>query len=237
MAEVGKKKCRVLLDNGATQNFISNQIIQQFRLRTELADVLTTVGDTSTVPTSRVKRNLKYQLGTQVEEGDFVVMETMNYDMILGSPWFQWRKPRVNYEKKTVSYQTSDGKQSLSFATAGNPFYELNLLIGSKEELEAELKTEGTRIFEVHLRPFENLQQQNVMDGERANIPKDPEIAHMVQVEFASVFQDEIQTGVPPDRPNGEHIIPLKPDARPINRPMYPLSTAEQDELHKQLKE
>ena len=56
--------------------------------------------------------------------------------------------------------------------------------------------------------------------------------------EFRDIVRDaDTLPGPPPDRPDLPPVIPLKPGAEPIARPMYRISQLERAELERQLKE
>jgi hypothetical protein len=60
----------------------------------------------------------------------------------------------------------------------------------------------------------------HVLDGERANIPEDPELASILNEYVDVIFRDDVQTGMSPDRSGGNKAIPIITGSKPVNRPV-----------------
>ncbi|KAJ1551624.1 hypothetical protein HK405_014162, partial [Cladochytrium tenue] len=53
---------------------------------------------------------IEYEIGGQLESAEFVIVPDLHYDMILGMPWFVWRRPNVDYDQKKLCYRNTSGK-------------------------------------------------------------------------------------------------------------------------------
>ena len=226
-----RRRLRILIDNGASHLFVSKKFVNRCGLITQPMEVEAHMANKSVSHTSEIVLGLEYSLDGVLESGDFVVLPHMEYDLILGIPWFKWRNPKINYIDRNLKYKAEDGRDiSLSFSL-DEALARLGTVMA--EELDSFLRADPKlrpRLFAVHVK-------LHVLDGERANIPDDPDLASIINEYVGVVFRDEVQTGVPPDRPGGNHTIPIIPGSKPVNRPMYSLSVAELDELKKQLAE
>ena len=108
---VGKHKVVILCDNGATNFFVRRQFVEQ--LHCEVKPLACEVSLATKTPTIAVKSGgyvkLIYSFAGRREEAEFVVVDHLKYDLILGIPWYKWRRPKINYVKGTLSYRDGSG--------------------------------------------------------------------------------------------------------------------------------
>ena len=103
----------MLIDCGASSNFIDENFVKKSRIGTELInrDAASSVrlADGSRIDVSRQVRNATIECGSLRSSEDFTVMTLEGYDAILGMPWFITQDPQIDWRKGTVRVKTVDG--------------------------------------------------------------------------------------------------------------------------------
>lgn len=80
----------VMLDSGATQNFISPTMVRQLKLQIERAKGLEVLlGTGVSVNGTGVWKNVQISLQKVSFTADFIVLELGNVDVILGMQWLR----------------------------------------------------------------------------------------------------------------------------------------------------
>lgn len=95
---IGKTKVLVMIDSGATHNFISPTAVMHARLKQENSSMM------------------KIKVGTGIVvtgSGDFIVLEPGSVDIILGVQWLRTGKCEVDWEYQTLSYSSMGMKYTL----------------------------------------------------------------------------------------------------------------------------
>lgn len=105
--ELQGRAIRILVDGGANENFISERLISELRLKTKTKHEQDAVrlADGTSVPSSRVAR-LSYQIGPVRDTETFHSLPLGEYDMILGIPWLARLNPSTNWRKGTLTLRT-----------------------------------------------------------------------------------------------------------------------------------
>ena len=101
---VGAHSAAVLVDSGATTNFIDQSYVQRHALPTEpIAQVQTiTLGDGSQRSTSLITRPLGVRVGTYTDSIPFVVVPLAGCDAVLGMPWLQSHNPSIDWSDRSI---------------------------------------------------------------------------------------------------------------------------------------
>lgn len=112
---VGKTGVVVLIDSGATHNFISPDVVKRAQLQTVSDRKFTVlVGTGLQVQGSSVCKNVLLQLQEIQIESDFILFEPGGADMILGVQWLRTLgKCEVDWEEKILSFVTSSWRVTL----------------------------------------------------------------------------------------------------------------------------
>lgn len=113
--KIGKTNVVVLIDSGATHNFISPEIVKKTRLPTSTSGKFTVlVGTGITVNGSTVCRTVELQLQSVLVTTDFIVLEPGSADVILGIQWLRTLgRCEVDWEKQELSFLTKSGRVTL----------------------------------------------------------------------------------------------------------------------------
>ena len=213
---------RVLLDSGASANFVSDALVRELPLPTnELSDHVTVrVADgRSSVTTHSAVADLT--VGTLQCRVTCIPTELPHYDIVLGKPWLTEFNPDVNWKLNAVSLISSGTTHVLLGSNrSGLPEYVISAL-----EVQKAIKA-GDQVFVIKLNSVNLVQEGTTFDK--------PELESLLQ-EFKDVLSG-LPEGLPPTRA-GDHHIRLEPGSAPPASRIYPLSGAQLAELRAQLQE
>lgn len=241
----------ILVDGGATGNFVSEAIISSLNL----------------VTTPRPTQNLSFANGTRYKCDrqlcqipvsiqayqatlDLDVAPLQHYDIILGKSWLAQVNPHVDWRRNEIQFQQEGQlihikppspssllptgerkKKKVAFTDPESPTPSSVHLISAtqmKEEVRrADVKQDLVFVCTIQENPAEpQPQPQSALS---------PELRKILD-EFQDVFPSELPKGLPPAR-TVDHHIDLIPGAEPPSRTPYRLSFAEMKELKTQLQD
>lgn len=184
---IGKTNVVVLIDSGATHNFLSPEVMTKAHLQQEdMSSFKVMVGTGITVNGCGVCKGVTLQLQSVVIRSDFIVLDPGGADVVLGIQWLRTLgKCEVDWENQELSFVTSKGRVTLVGDRA------LHSKTSSLESI--------TTGFELH--------ELGTIKSEEVPVAEDmpTEIASILE-HYSSVFQEPIQ--LPPER-GFEHSIRL----------------------------
>ena len=219
---------QILVDSGATDNFIHPQLIKRLALGTQKLEHARKIWniDGTNNKAGRIMEyvDLSIQTGQKQNKMRFLVTDLGHEDLILGYPWlatfepkFGWADGTIDTEYlpvivKSLSWETRLTKTTISQATVEPISNQERTQI--VEELEEECFTISTR-----------LAQEAHQYQQEVKIPKEYQ-------RHSKVFSEEESHRFPPSRP-WDHTIELKEGApEAINCKIIP-TTREEDEVLK----
>ena len=187
------------------------------------------------------------------------ILPAAAHDLILGEPWLRQHRALIEYDaeqgaiahvwrgKRRVRIQSCSSVPCMVDKMSANttqPIGQTAKLLSSRH-MQAEAKhacsvtgltPDGDQHFLVVVRC--KVQQHlaasiNVAADTAEAEPMTPEQAHLHAVlnEYSDILTAELPAGVPGERPGAGEVIPLEPGSRPVFRPPYRLSPAEQAEV------
>ncbi|CAL9224526.1 unnamed protein product [Arabidopsis halleri] len=216
MGLIGKAKVVIMIDSGASHNFITPSVVSKLRLKVSSdtnMEVLLGNGTSvhGSVHGSGTCRNVQFQFSGVQFQSDFVSLELGNVDIILGMQWLETLGTCV------VDWK----KQEWSF------FYDGKLVkfVGDTSLHAPPLLLQP---FEVQVKPLHQLQEQQGVNLAQLSCKDKPIPVEIFVIlgTFTPVFA--MPTGLPPMR-GQEHAIVLKQGVQSITvRPYrYPHATKE----------
>jgi len=250
---VGQEQCNILLDTGATANFISQGLAKQLSATIRAcrqAPVHTVGGRVTILGTCQPRVCIQ---GHKSSPLCLVLPDLLlDYGLVLGKPWLVQHKVHVQCETGQCTVEHKGKRITLTpvsaedieeapvepaAASAQQPcpteweddrLSEARLV--SADRLAKEWhKVPGARLFAMTLHPSE-------LAAVGKDIPPEPDVPPELREiirEYAAVFE-EIPDGLPPYR--GEpHVIELLPEAQPPRQIMSRLTPKERVELEKQV--
>ena len=238
-------KAIVLVDCGASGNFISEQFVQQYKLSLtdrKRAKQSVTLADGTVKVLAGVLPKAELVMGTYQERVDFNVMPIQNYDCILGMAWLNQHKPHIQWSDRTVQFSYSRKHHVLRGSdqplTTSRASVNLTYLLSESEFLAQQSEFEYVDVAWVRGGTMADVQFHcNAMQQSTStSTDKDSESVRYLLEEFRDVFPDDLPAGLPPARAI-DHRIELMPGSAPTSRPTYRMSMTELDELKKQLQE
>lgn len=197
---INRNRVVVMVDSGATHNFISPATVAKCKLTTTTdANWEVLLGTGLSVQSTGVCKNVQMLLPTMTFQADFVVLDLGNVDVILGVQWLRTLGIcTVDWEKNEWSFCYQGRQVKLTGDSSLHaPNVSLKTLLP-----EVNVHNRGCAI------KFKNVEEKK---GADEVIPS--AMAAMLQ-EYEAVFQKP--TGLPPVR-GKEHAIVLKTDTKPIS--------------------
>ena len=227
----------VLVDCGASCNFISERLVQQHkriarRLQPEPIPVELATG--ARVQARNVAVEVPIQIDGYHDRLNFVEVPLQGCDAILGMTWLSKYNPRADWEQGTLRFQHRGRFHCLKRPA---PAYTISALTPIRTITPPQL------VSAQHIRKLIRRQEAECVvlasvradDRVKASDDSSPEAAALL-AEFRDVFPDEPPNRLPPRR-DVDHRIELTQTTPPTPRPVYRMSPAELDELKKQMDE
>ena len=219
---------QILVDSGATDNFIHPRLIQRLALGTQKLERSKKIWniDGTNNKAGRITKyvDLNVQMGKKQNKMRFLITDLGNEDLILGYPWlatfepkFSWADGTIDVEYLPVIIRSLDWETRLTKTTISRSTTE-HISIQEKthivEELEEECFTISTR-----------LAQEACQYQQEVEVPEEYK-------RHSKVFSEEESHRFPPSRP-WDHAIDLKEGVlEAINCKIIP-TTREEDEALK----
>ena len=218
IGEIMGRKVVVMIDPGATHNFISTPTVQQLGLnavKTEGFGV--SLGNGDTVVGEGVCKSVVLELPSLTIVEDFLSLPLGNSDVILGVQWLE-KLGTVSTNWKTQTLKFKLGEQSVTLK--GDPALGRSLI-----SLKSMLKT-IKREDQGFLVEFNSL--VGTASPPDQGEPVVPPFLQQTLEQYKAVF--ELPAGLPPSRGH-EHAIILKEGTDPVSVRPYRYSQAQKDEI------
>ena len=224
---IAGKPAQILIDSGASQNFIDQDFVKKYRLKTFKTSSQTTVNMANGEPLTcgGKTKDLELKIQDYKVKASFNILALGKYDAILGKPWLFDTNPTIDWRKNQVIIEDWDNKWVLQ---------------GKQKEDQQEIQ-----LCDDSLVSTKSLAKM-VDTGEVIAVFAKPEPTHTSQKlapkfeallkEFEDVFPEKIPDCLPPKR-TVDHEITLYPGTTPPSRPIYGMSKPEMEELVNKLED
>lgn len=246
-AKIEGLRATILVDCGASGNFIDEDFVRKNELATEFISSdrsceVTLADGSKRKITERVK-NASIEVAPSYRfKASFTVMPLNGYEAILGMPWLSRVNPSIHWPSGTISVKSEEEGRSVVLCTETS----------SQSKVQEQAEESACRLIndQVILRPdarekfvaLENEHEQVLCVAllqpqchQLRSGVKCPAAKKIVS-EFRDVFPEELPKGLPPKR-DVDHKIVLFPGVNPPLKPPYRMSVKELEELKKQLDE
>ena len=237
---VGRCDATVLIDSGATDNFVALQFINKNRIKTsQISGPRVQLADGSVHRCDQALSQTRLKIGPYREAVPTYVLPLQNYDIILGKKWLEQHNPDIDWRANSVRFDHLGHSVLLhpNMATSSNRF--LSVLQFQKAVQKGEDAFLGfvraiPGSIETSMTP-ETLETSAVASTAAAanKTIHQKAIDDLIQ-EFQDVFPETLPAGLPPQRAV-DHKIDLEPGQSPPSKPTYRMSYEELVELKKQL--
>jgi RNase H-like domain found in reverse transcriptase/Reverse transcriptase (RNA-dependent DNA polymerase)/Retroviral aspartyl protease len=248
---IAGKPAVILIDSGATTDFISTSFVQSHSLNlTALPHEESVIlADGSRTTASGALSAASVHLDSYRTLVSFMVVPLSGYDAILGMSWLDTADPRIRWKKRTITVRDPTGTHVLhatssSVSTSSppsRPATRLALNLITTNELKRSLHDQTIEeIFVLRRDPLDPdqpqpFQYQLFSASSQVSTPEDIASSKLL-AEFRDVMPDQLPPGLPPKR-EVDHKIELLPGTRPPSRPTFHMSASELTELRSQLDE
>ena len=223
-------RARILIDGGASGNFISQAFVQEHHLptKTSTKNHSVVLADGTEYRIHQYMHNARIKMGRYRDKLDVEVIPLgNNYDLILGMPWLRQFNPRIDF--KTLSLAFDHREETILLATnhqESNDQDPTSLHLLSHVQLKRAAR-KGASMFLAVISTVAETKDPFTPDQDHPALAK-------LQLEFADLFRETLPTDLPPKR-DIDHKIDLESGVPPPCRQPYRMSPAELDELKKQL--
>lgn len=231
-AKVNGERAAVLIDSGASEDFISESFAQRLKLRNDPSQTRTVcLADGSQYDSPLTASKIYLRMGRYSEKLTFRTLPLTHGDVILGKRWLAQHNPQIDWQANTLQFQHKGETVFLKSKATPEPQPACSLLL-TAQQFKRSLR-KGAALFMAVVSPAASSDDPSTyvsLQGKQLAL-------QITEVEFPDVFPDRLPPGLPPSRGDLDHAIPLVPGARPVNKSPYRMSPLELDELKRQLQE
>ena len=216
-SQVGACTALTLIDGGSTGNFVDQHFaIENSLILHDLEQSMHVRLADGTQLIAQHSADVDLRVNGYAWQGSCIVIPLAAYDIILGKPWLTAVNPRIDWVNNAVHVQDGAAWHCLTKSASS---------LISRQQLVRAVRG-GSELYLVHV---------NCIDDDSAvDIVHLNSISADLLAEYADVFPAELPNVLPPSR-SVDHRIELVAGAQPPSLPTYKLSTAELDELKRQL--
>ncbi|CAF1509572.1 unnamed protein product, partial [Didymodactylos carnosus] len=229
---INGKNARILLDCGATHEFISNEFVKKHGIETDVVHrISVSVADGRASETTRATTTFDLQIDKFKDKiWGYMVPLGGHYDFILGRSWLFKHNPSVNWQTGVLIIKKDDQRIIIRSTTTMNDGNNSeNFLIG------ASALTRCAEIFLIKV-SFDSVAATTCTtsddnDGVPTRVVQN-QVDDLLK-NYKDVFPDKLP-GLPPER-DVDHEIKITSDANPQSQQPYRMSPLELDKLKRQL--
>ena len=254
--KVGRCHAKLLVDSGASYNFVAQNFIDKNRLTTEETNgPLIQVADGTQYGCTRLLA-ATFHIGHYVGKFKAYILPLKgSYDVILGTPWLATINPSIDWQRRILRVPFNG--QQLELRPIDPPDQPETPILSTLELFQE--MSQGGHLFLAIVRqvpdergmpstgwinrPTQDLESSRQPESRNKQPPLPDNILARVQEhterlrgEYKDVMPDELPNELPPPR-SVDHKITLVPGAKPPNQRYYRLSYQEQDECKRQIEE
>jgi hypothetical protein len=217
------QKVSILIDGGASHNFIDSALLQRRNIPTvEFEGFKVEVEGGSTMPCNKYIPKMNLTLGRHDLVQDVYVMDLPDTNIILGVQWLSTLGPiTTNYKTMEMSFIEESGRKVVLRSMTGN-----TTRVVTTKRMEAIFRREEI-VYVVECKISTRVDK-------KGKVHYAPEIQRIID-KHSKVF-GPIPPCVPPDK-GFEHIIELEEGAKPIITMPYKHPKKYKDEIEKAIKE
>jgi len=236
-----KAKCRgreldVLIDSGASEDYIDEKIVADMRLPTlQLQQREVRLANGTLQDASSVVPDLQIRIGQFKDRRPVTVTRLAHHDIILGKPWLTAHNPDIDWVSNTMTLQKNNTiytlKQPTDHSTPRTPAVDLLTAMQVKKQLRKGATAFLATLKEVTDDPA-SLNSMEQLPLPAGDSPWTSQL-HQTLRRHSSIF-GKLPRGLPPAR-GVEHEIQTEPGAKPPYSRIYHMSPLELAEVKKQL--
>src|ERR1700737_1645001 len=110
-----KQPAYILIDSGATNNYISESFVKKYKLYTEPLDksAEAILANGISLNVTRIVPSIQIHVQDYIDELNANVLALDKYDMILSMAWLHECNPIVNYRNKSITFEHNNNTITL----------------------------------------------------------------------------------------------------------------------------
>ena len=244
---VQKRPVKMLIDSGATGNFISDAMVTALKLQVQEEEDCheVTLADGTDVSTAGY---VQFVMKCGDVKGKIVarVFPNLHKECILGIPWLEYENPIIDWARRQVTIQRPGCILTLPVVRRRQqkPSIETVNLCSAKQVARWFRRRKVDQAYLAFIRPVHDEKEivlvvpektETGCDVEKAYHKDMPEEIKAVLQEYKDIFPTDLPPGLPPVRMGHEFKIELEDDTPSIHKPIYKLSPLELEEAKKQI--
>ena len=244
---VQKRPVKMLIDSGATGNFVSDAMVTALKLQVQQDedDDEVTLADGTVVSTAGY---VQFVMKCGDFKGKIVarVFPNLHKECILGIPWLEYENPIIDWTRRHVTIQRPGCILTLPVVRRRQqkPSIETVNLCSAKQVARWFRRRKVDQAYLAFIRPVHDEEEivpvvpektETGCDVEKAYHKDMPEEIKAVLQDYKDIFPTDLPSGLPPVRMGHEFKIELEDETPPIHRPIYKLSPLELEEAKKQI--
>lgn len=245
-AQVADTTATVLLDSGASRDFISSRFVADNSLPTSpLPGLLRVRLANGSLSTSALGCQLPFSISTYSDSRLFTITELQGYDIILGMPFLKQYNPVIDWQLSTVTFSS----HALS-GSSSHPSPRLQVIDSNK--MDKILRKNTTVAWICTVRYTDDYDaawdpSPPIPDPSSSAQPPTPELN--IETDLGPSWGSRLKTallstparrsaisppsGLAPPRPDYDFRVPLPPDHKPLDASVIRMSPLELQELRK----
>jgi hypothetical protein len=207
---------QVLIDSGATLNFINKWIVTQLNLKTESCpSTRTTLADGRLLTHSARQVTLEYSVAGVAQHDTFLVAPIGDHSLILGMPWLERVNSRIDWRVKSVD--TSNFFRSSTSSASSAPE------VPDLEEAEEPPLVNGTESSHEHEDSYaqisSNLESTESKESKESNFCSPPPIGSSnPPLPKSKSTSPRTSKALPVPKVSPSSKVPSQPPASPVSR-------------------
>ena len=240
--QLAGKPALILLDSGASGNFISSHFISKHNIHSvSCPDQSIVLADGTEQSSTMQAPSLCVNIGKYQEKMDLSAIPLSGYDAILGMPWLEQHNPFIDWKMRTVKFNYNKAQYTLNPSKEESNNARKNvasLCLLSANNFAKEVRKEKLTTYVVFVQTHTENTLENHKEIDKYNHEERIENEDEMSIcsEFADVFPSDLPLKLPPSR-SVDHRIELEAGSTPPSKPAFRMSPIELDELKKQLTE
>lgn len=233
--EINGVTATMLVDSGASDNFISSSFMNSNRIAATEAgsNNVVMLADGSRHTCNLLVRDAHVSVGQYQDRLDLRAIPLEKYDVILGMPWLSHVNPTIDWQTKTVRVMHKHSSHSYTVPASSSDSHSSLNFISSKQVRKQ--RKDISNLYLVYVSLKENDGKMTAVCNSLSQDYNSP-IVEKLLTEYSDVFPADLPTGLPPKRVI-DHKIEIIPGSSPPCGSVYRMSPSELDELKKQLME
>lgn len=227
---INGQKAKLLLDSGASYDYVAKSFIERNKLETEVAQPRNvTIADGTNYVTNELLPKAELRIGKFNDQITFHCFPLTSCDIILGKPFLFRHNPRIDWRTNVVEID-SNGSTMILKPSKNEP------CVRTAFEYPHHDNNHNDPTIVLNANDIKELEAVLVVNVEECSGTEEPETNHQLSKllsNYENVFKEELND-LPPER-SVDHHIELQKDSKPICLPPYRMSPRELDTLRTQL--